>query len=254
MTTGLLGWGTALDDGLMLSLYQEVLHALAERVPEDLFRSICPTVLRQTLSLLDPQQQGLSLFIMQCTPPVAGEPVHSLSIRMDQGISSRNEELLSCPLFFGAQSLSTLAVVSGRVAFVPSTAAQERRLFVNWHDAQCIVAYPIKRFGRYAGSLTAFSPFPLQDPDLVALQDAANLIGFAIPERDFFVREQISFQIMPPIQVQINHLSTYRQRFLAVVSEARRNGQTLSVPQAEHLLLQQFERELACLARQQYLT
>lgn len=241
-----------MDGGLPLPIYQEVLRSLSERVSEDLFRSICPTVLRQTLQLLDPQQQGFSLFVLQCTPPAAGKPVHSLSMPLDQGAFSRIEEIPACPLFFGAESLSAFAVISGHVAFVPSTPApQERQLFVNWQNAHSIVAHPIKRFGRCAGSLTAFSSFPLQGPDLVLLQEAANLISFAIPEQDFFADEQIAFQVMPPLQTQIDHLSIYRQRFLSIVSEARRSGQTLSVAQAECLVLQQFERELSQLAHQQ---
>ncbi len=246
---------TLLDEGLPLPVYQEVLHALAEGAPEDRFRSICLTVLRQTLLHLDPQQQGLSLFVLQCTPPAADEPVQSLSLRPDQGIVSRVEEVPSSPLFFGAQSLSAFAVMSGHVALVPNTIApQERQLFVNWHHAQCLVASPIKRFGRCAGSLTAFSPFPLQEPDLAVLEDATNLISFALPEQEYFASEQFSFQIMPPIQAQIGHLSLYRQRFLTVVSEARRNGQALSVWQAQRLVLQQFESQLVQLAHQHYST
>ncbi len=246
---------TPLEEGLPLPVYQEVLHALAEGVPEDRFRSICLTVLRQTLLHLDPQQQGLSLFVLQCTPPATDEAVQSLSLRLDQGIVSRVEEVPSSPLFFGAQSLSAFAVMSGHVAFVHSTIApQERQLFVNWHHAQCLVASPINRFGRCAGSLTAFSPFLLQGPDLAVLQDATHLISFAIPEQEYFAGEQFSFQIMPPIQAQIDHLSLYRQRFLTLVSEARRNGQVLSVWQAQRLVLQQFESQLAQLAHQHYTT
>ncbi len=245
--------GTPLDEGLPLPVYQEVLRAFSERVPEDLFRSICPEVLRQTLLHLDPMLQGLSLFILQCTPPAADEPIRSLSMHLDQGIFSRVDEIPSSPLFFGAESLSAFAVLSGHVALVPNTIApQERQLFVNWNNAQSIVAYPIKHFGRCAGTLTAFSPFPLQESDLTLLQDAANLISVAIPAQDFFASEQISFQVMPSIQAQIDYLSIYRQRFLTVVSEARRNGQELSISQAERFVLQQFEHELLQLTRHQY--
>jgi hypothetical protein len=237
---------TPVHEGLPLSVYQEVLHSLAERMPEDQFRSISLTVLRQALQLLDPQQQGLSLFVLQCTPPATGKPVQSLSLRLDQAAFSRIEEIPACPLFFGAQSLSAFAVISGHVAFVPNTTVPlERQLFVNWHHAQCIVAHPIKRFGRCAGSLTAFSSFPLQGPDRMLLQEAASLLSFALPEQDFFADEQIAFQIMPPLQTQIDHLSLYRQRFLSILSEARRSGQTLSVAQAECLVLQQFEQDLS---------
>jgi hypothetical protein len=57
---------------------------------------------------------------------------------------------------------------------------------------------------------------------------------------------------MPSIQAQIDYLSIYRQRFLTIVSEARRNGQELSISQAERFVMQQFERELIQLTRHQY--
>src|SRR5690242_5197293 len=93
----------SVDEGLPLLLHKEILQALTQCASEDLFRSVVPTALQQLLALLDPQQEGVALAVVLCTPPIDGKPVRSLSIRQNYATLPLSEEIAQYPMFFGAE-------------------------------------------------------------------------------------------------------------------------------------------------------
>jgi hypothetical protein len=115
------------------SFYAQVMHThrLVPRVQR--FNAICDLVLPQALGQLDPNQTGMSIMVIQCTPPVQGSQVRSLYRDMRHGVYPIPNEV-DLPMFFlGRGTLAGYVVSSGR-PFVVRDHAERRALFPFWQD------------------------------------------------------------------------------------------------------------------------
>lgn len=110
------------------SFYAQVMHAhrFVPRVQR--FHTICDLVLPQALGQLDPNQTGMSIMIIQCTPPMQDGQVRSLYRDMRHGIYPIPYEVDQSMYFLGRGTLAGYVVSSGR-PFVVRDRAERNVLF-----------------------------------------------------------------------------------------------------------------------------
>ncbi len=217
-------------------------------IPENLRESsLCQLVLQQLIAQLDPRQTGIGIFIVQCVPPSSGNTVRSLLKTMGRGTAHWEDILQHQTQFFGAESQVGDALYRGHMLLTQNH-EEKARLYPRQYVAgvENTVVFPLLLADQTAGCLCAFSlqPAYFSPTWLHLLQDYVNLLMVAFEPGQFYPLQNIELGVMPPLEEQRRHLSTFQSRVLDHLKEATRRGHLLTGAQAERLVWQELEHLL----------
>ncbi len=234
-------------------LIMEVLEARASTPDLLRFWSITRLILPEALKQLDIERQGMIITIVRCMPPTRDGKIRSLRETVGQGTGPWNGSLEEKALLLGAESLAGYVTSSCRLEQVGDLRSNRTFLpaYQGEHEISAI-ACPIMRACRVAGCLLFSSTQPdyfvsEMRHDLVSAY--TRLIALAFDADDFYNPDLIDLHIMPPIEVQQVHFSSFRQRVLKLMQEFSNGAQRLASTQAEQIVWQQFEELLLNLPR-----
>jgi hypothetical protein len=230
------------------TFYAEVLECYRKSPPLIRAFTIRVMIVQQMLLHLDPQQQGIEVFLTQCVPPVAGKRVHSCYAIIGRGTPpwNRFSEYQTC--FFGAETQVGSTIMSGR-PFVFQSREQQIASFPTdpfvWGESTA--TYPVRISGRIAGGLCvisaqpqAFSSWAIQE----IIQQYADLLVLGFETEAFYDLGDIQFGVMPPAEKQESILAGFQQRIVRHLLQANQMRQSLTRAQAEYIALQEMEEEL----------
>ena|SRR5437763_11542274 len=109
------------------------------------------------------------------------------------------------------------------------------------------VACPIMYAGRTAGCLLISSTqaeYFASEARLSLIRGYANLLALAFNQDEFYDPELLALHIMPPLSIQQEYFSCFRQRALQLMQESVKTNERLTPPQAEQLVWQEIEESL----------
>jgi hypothetical protein len=234
-------------------LILEVLEARANTPDLLRFWTITRLILPEALKQLDSERQGMIITVVRCMPPTSDGKIRSLRETVGQGTGPWNGSLEEKALLLGAESLAGYVTSSCRLEQVGDLRSNRTFLpaYQGEHEISAI-AGPIMRACRVAGCLLFSSTQPdyFASETYIELVSAyTRLISLAFDASDFYSPDLIDLHIMPPLEVQQVHISSFRQRVLKLMQESSNGSQRLASAQAEQLVWQQFEELLLNLPR-----
>jgi hypothetical protein len=201
--------------------------------------------MQQLLVQLDPQQRGMAVFIVQCTPPSTSTSVCSLFKVIGRGTALWEDTFPYQAQLFGVESLVGNALQMVHPLMMPG-AKEHAYLYPGQHitAVESRVAVPIILADRAAGCLCALSNHPDSfSPEQIALlQDYAEVLTITFSSEEFYALQDIKLGVIPVLEEQQPYLKTFQQRVLQVLKEAAGRQQLLTRVQAERLIWQEFER------------
>ena len=211
------------------------------------FWTISNLILQQALEQLDPSKQGMAITIVQCMPPWDDDNIYSLRERAGHGTDPWRKNLEQYAIFLGAESLAGNVVLNSRPRVLQSRDDYKGILPAHWvEEEQSAAGYPLLRSNMIAGCLLVsstqpdyFTPIRLQ-----LIQHYAELLSFVFDPREFYDLEYVKLRTMPYYQAQEHYLLGFRQRVSQLMIEALKDGQPLSLLNAEQIVWQRIEREL----------
>ena len=234
-------------------LIMEVLETRASTPDLLRFWSITRLILPEALKQLDPERLGMIITVVRCMPPTADGKIRSLRETIGQGTGPWNGSLEEKALLLGAESLAGYVTALCRLEQVGDL--RLNRTFLPTYQAEheiSAVACPIMRACRVAGCLLFSSTQPdyfASEVYLELVNAYTRLISLAFDASDFYNPDLIDLHIMPPPEVQLVHISSFRQRVLKLMQESSNGTQRLASAQAEQMVWQQFEELLLNLPR-----
>src|SRR5437660_6946814 len=86
------------------TFYSRVLNAYTSIPPILRGSTISTLILQQMLGHLDPDREGMAIFVAQCVPPLPGQKVRSLRRTTGRGTAPWESQMDSQTQFFGAES------------------------------------------------------------------------------------------------------------------------------------------------------
>jgi hypothetical protein len=234
-------------------LIMEVLETCANTPDLLRFWSITRLILLEALKQLDPERLGMIITVVRCMPPTGDGKIRSLREIIGQGTGPWNGSLEEKALLLGAESLAGYVTASCRLEQVGDL--RLNKTFLPTYQAEheiSAVACPIMRASRVAGCLLFSSTQPdyfASEVYLELVNAYTRLISLAFEAADFYSPDLIDLHIMPPPEVQLVHISSFRQRVLKLMQESSNGTQRLASAQAEQMVWQQFEELLLNLPR-----
>jgi hypothetical protein len=232
---------------LPTSFYRQLFKLLADYSVPIPYIAITDFVLTELIKLMNGEEEGLLVVVLQCLAPQRPPFVRSLVTTCRASTDNLPREILQDIAFFGAESLSGYAVSRGHSSVVPDYEHVEPLLPLSPVDPlRTVAVYPIRRGGKTAGCLAAAGVLPhaltLERQRL--LEQGADALSVAFAEQDFYAPEHIRLAVMPSYKEQRPLLANFRERVTRLSIQLRRQGQTLYVHEAETQVYQQFEQEL----------
>lgn len=209
---------SAQDDALSeipADFYAKVLVSLAASTHNLRFWSICNLVLDQAFEQLDPDNQGMAIWIVTCMPPAdPKQKVRSLREQYGRGTPPWSGNFEYRGMFLGAESLAGNVVTFCRFNSIANI-DEERTLPAERdpYEKSCAI-YPILYAGKVAGaflvSSTQYNYFaPHSRNNLI--QGFTDLMALAFEPKDFYPQEQIALSIMPPQIEQKEFFADFRK-------------------------------------------
>lgn len=202
-------------------------------------------ILSQALGVLDPDITGMNIAITHCVPPVAGGVVRSLCERMEMGTPPWDIGINMRLVLVGAESLAGWSVSQGAPGIVQDV-AQGRGPLPLWPayapPVMSIVAYPIRRAGKVAGSLVICSAVRhyFTSERLILIETYANALALSFQDNEFYETSKIDLCKIPLLSQE--ELSAYNSRFNEMVQEVRKDSNPpLGQTEGETIVLQRIE-------------
>ena len=164
--------------------YARVFVARATMTDSLRFWSTCNLILQQALGQLDPDRQGMSIWVVKCMPPSGPyQKVRSLREIVGQGTHPWSGNLEQQAMFLGAESLAGNVVTLCRPGIIENLDEEHNLMPAARVDFEKSAAiYPILFAGRIAGVLlissTEYNHFLLQTRTALA-QSYADLIALS---------------------------------------------------------------------------
>ena len=225
-------------------VYIRVVHTLAYTPRQLRFSSLGDFVLQHAIKQLDPYRAGIAIYIVLCSP---GKRVRSLRESFGRGTPPWPQVLEQHGIFLGAESLAGHAVIFGHLEINQDLSSSEtlspgyRGM---WEESA--VAAPLLREGKIAGCLLVSSTLPdhFIPVRCQLIEQYAELLALALDPEEFYDPQQIDLGVMPPPETQRPYLLRFRHQVAAVLKEALRDQQLLTMQEAEARVWQQIEAEL----------
>lgn len=209
--------------------------------------SVCTLILQQIIAHLDPDELGMTAVVTQCMPPSRGGKVRSLRRTLGRGTPPWGNHTVHQTDFFGAESQSGHAVLTGHPSVMQSQ-EEKRRVFPTHPPvvAQSTVAYPILLSDRTAGSLYIGSTQPnfFTQAYLDIIQSYADLMVLAFDQDRFYDLRDIELGIMPSWEQQQPLIASFQRRVTQRMLQASRANQPITRLQAEADVWQELEEVL----------
>jgi hypothetical protein len=240
--------------GILSPFYAYVLEANVFTPGALRFTTICQLVLIQALRQLDPSRIGLSITILKCTPPSAGEKVRSLSQQFSLGNPPWNSVIEQKSFFLGAESMTGQAVMTCNPFVIQNIRNRDESGMQSIDLDEYIMsaaALPLQRDGRVAGCLLVVSTQPnfFIPSRFTLLEQYAHLLVIAFRDDELYERQQIDLQLVPSLWEQRPYLAHLRDRVSNVIKQAGLAGQSKTWLEADQEVRQQIESELLEAAR-----
>lgn len=235
--------------------YAEVLRICTRIGPQQRFWAVAKPVAEQAMLQLDPYQFGLLISVMRCLPPRPGNKVRSLYASVGQGTPPWEGSYDQWPILVGIESMAGYAATNYRTivvqdlekesGFFPIRTFDKSGKIEKLEEARSICASPILREESTAGSLFLCSTqLRYFTPSRLALiQQYVELLALAFEPGEFYGKQRIDLGIMPSLQVQEPYFAKFKQRVYALMAQATRDGQPVTVQQAELMAWQELEEE-----------
>lgn len=230
------------------SFVREVFETRATTPDSMRFWAITRQVLQHAIRQLDPVPVGIAISVVRCMPPSSDGKVHSLRESTGLGTPPWKAELEEQAMFLGAESLSGYVVASSRPAAIHNLRAEPLYYPASLveHEVSA-AAIPLRDANRIAGCLLFSSTQPeyFASPTRPALiQGYADLMTLAFAPEEFYPSERVELRVMPPLTVQQQYFTGFRQRVFNVMAEAAQAGRPLPFAEAEQVAWQQLEEIL----------
>jgi hypothetical protein len=215
--------------------------------PSSIYRqSMQDLILQQALQHLDPDQHGLLIIVAACVPPKPGGKVRSLHEVGRLATPPWNRQLEEKPGFFGLESLAGYAIAHAHRCMINSR--DETTFYpVQWLEHErSTVAFPILRYGRFAGSLLFSSTrdFFFSPARLTVIEEYAHLAACIFETEETFEFNEIELKIMPPYAQQHPYFAGYHLRVTRKIAELNAQGNSITLQQARQLVWQDLEEIL----------
>ncbi|MBO0781617.1 MAG: GAF domain-containing protein [Ktedonobacteraceae bacterium] len=204
--------------------YTQVLEVRSS-ISENLrFWNLCELIVNQALKQIDPDEQGVYIWVAQCMPPSGPQQkVRSLRETLGRATSPWPGKLDEQAMFLGAESLTGSVVTSCRPAIVQNIDAVKHTLPIRHMDHEKSVAiYPILYAGRVGGALlvgSALINYFVSPARTTLIQYYADLLSLAFEQNDFYSADSIALHIMPPQNRQKNYFSRLPQLQTQAIEE-----------------------------------
>ncbi|GLV58531.1 hypothetical protein KDH_53620 [Dictyobacter sp. S3.2.2.5] len=209
--------------------------------------TISSLILQQILKHLDPDLNGMLVYVAQCVPPTQGQKVRSLRMMAGNGTPPWSTYVEYHPQFFGAESLAGYAVSSGH----PSTLQNRdeiQRIFPydQIEDVRSAVAAPVLLANQTAGAIYIASTQAdfFSHAHLSLIQKYVELMCLAFERQEFYLLSDISLGVMPSSEQQLPALVTFQSLVTQQIILAAQENRTLTRLQAEKIAWQQLEEKL----------
>jgi transcriptional regulator with XRE-family HTH domain len=227
--------------------YANVLQAVVSTAPMLRFWTICNLILQQSLQQLDPYQLGMTVTIIDCTPPGPESKVRSLRIHLGQGTRPWDRNWGRWPYLLGIESLSGYVVATGHALAIQGS--KDDHLYYPTLPVEMLnsaYATPIRHIDGIAGCLCICSTqrhyFTQSRQNLI--QNYANLLTLAFDAEHFYEPASIELGVMPSEDVQKSYFANFHQRLIDILKEAAEQGLAISQQVAEQRVWQEIEKEI----------
>lgn len=229
--------------------YGRVFVARATTTDSLRFWSSCNLILQQALGQLDPERQGMAIWVVKCMPPSGPYgKVRSLRETVGQGTPPWNGSLEQQAMFLGAESLAGNVVTLCRPGIIENLDEEHNLMPASRVENEKSAAiYPILYAGRIAGVLSISSTqynFFLPQARTALAQSYADLIALAFEPEDFYAPEDIALCVMPTHDEQKTHFAKFRQMMASTMIEAASRNQPVNNIQADHMVWHELEDQL----------
>ncbi|TMC23603.1 MAG: hypothetical protein E6J34_02270 [Chloroflexi bacterium] len=228
--------------------YVQIFAARASTSESLRFWSTCNLILQQAIGQLDPNRQGLSVWIASCMP-LSGpyKKVRSLREMVGAGTTPWPGDLGRLGMFLGAESLAGNVVTLCRPTVLQDLETEQpNTAYVPDEHEISSVAYPILFAGNIAGVLLVSSTqknyFTVARTSLI--QRYADLIALLFEPEAFYAPSQIALHVMPKREEQKRHFAQFRYLIANTLMDAASRNEPKNPVEANLLVWQKLESEL----------
>ncbi len=229
--------------------YTKFMVARASTTESLYYWSTSRIILEAALTQLDPNQLGMSLWVVRCMPPSGPyNKVRSLRESVGVGTPPWNTNFDQKSMFLSAESLTGNVVTLCRSAIVENLDEEHNLLPAarDEYEKSCAIC-PILYAGRVAGaflvSSTQYNYF-LSHSRAGLVQKYADMLALTFEPEDFYKTEDIALCIMPPQKEQKEYFSPFRHMTLQMLVAASRDNAPISNKEAEMKVWQDLEEKL----------
>lgn len=235
-------------DQLEYPFVRQVLELRATTPDVVLFWTLCHKVFQHALRRLDPERIGMAIRVVLCMPPGSDGKIHSLLESVGQGTPPWRADLEQEAIFLGAESLAGYVVTSCRPNLVQNLGREHYQLPASWAEHELsATAFPILYTNGVAGCVLVSSTQPDffdSSSRFTLISDYTQLIALAFKPEQFYPPECVGLQVLPSFDAQRVLLASFRERVIALMTEAANKERPLTRTQAEQLVWQQLEEQL----------
>jgi hypothetical protein len=234
---------------ILSEFYARVFVARATTTDNLRFWSTCNLILQQAIGQLDPDRQGMAIWVVRCMPPSGPYgKVRSLREVVGQGTFPWSGNLEQQAMFLGAESLAGNAVTLCRSSIIENLDEEHNLMAASRVEFEKSAAiYPILYAGRIAGVLsissTRYNHFLSQARTALA-QSYADLIALAFEPGDFYTPEDIALCVMPSHEEQKRYFVKFRQLIANTMIDAANRNRPVNNIEADYIVWQRLEDEL----------
>jgi transcriptional regulator with XRE-family HTH domain len=229
--------------------YARIFMARASTTENLRFWSTCNLILQQAIGQIDPNRQGICLWVVRCMPP-SGAHNKVRSLRESVGLATPpwGGNLEQQAMFLGAESLAGNVVTLCRPGIIQNL-DEEHNLMPAQHVEyeKSAAIFPILYAGRIAGvflvSSAQYNYFVLQARTSL-VQKYADLLALAFEPEDFYPPEQIALHVMPSHEEQKQYFAQFRQLIADTMMDAANRNRPTNNIQADWKVWQRLEEDL----------
>lgn len=229
------------------AFYEQVMSTYVSVSQHMRSATVSSLILQQILKHLDPELNGMLVYVAQCVPPAKGQKVRSLRMMSGNGTPPWSTYVEYHLQFFGAESLVGYAVSSGHLTTL-QTQNEIQRIFPydQIDHVMSAVAAPILLANQTVGAIYIASTQVdfFSHLYLSLIQKYVELMCLAFDKSEFYLLSDISLGVMPSREQQLPVLITFQSRVTQQIVLAAQESRTLTRLQAEKIAWQELEEKL----------
>lgn len=229
------------------AFYEQVMNTYVGVSQHMRSATISSLILQQILKQLDPDLNGMLVYVAQCVPPSKGQKVRSLRMMSGNGTSPWSTYVEYHPQFFGAESLVGYAVSSGHLTALQAQDEIQRIFpYDQLENVRSAVSAPILLANQTVGALYVASTQPefFSHAHLSLIQKYVELMCLAFEKHEFYLLSDIALGVMPAREQQLPVLVTFQTQVTQQIILAAQENRTLTRLQAEKIAWQEMEEKL----------